>query len=510
MLLTISTSHHPATDLGYLLHKHPSKRQTFRQTFGSAHVFYPEATDERCTVAMLLDVDPIGLVRGKAGSQDSGPLDQYVNDRPYAATSLLSVAIADVFGTAMAGRCKERPELVSQPLPLTTTVTALPCRGGIDVVARLFEPLGYTVTTESVPLDDRYPAWGAAPYVNLTIAATVPLSSLLSHLYVLIPTMDGDKHYFIGDDEVDKLLRNGEGWLAGHPERDLIVRRYLRNQRSLMNDALARLSEDTAEEIDGIQSSKDREEEAVERKVNLHEQRLVAVFSALKESGARRILDLGCGEGRLIAMLIREPAFTEILGMDVSHRALEIATDRLKVDRMPEQQRTRLSLIQGSLMYRDERLAGFDAAAIVEVIEHLDEPRLAAFERVVFEFACPGTVVITTPNSEYNELFESLPAGKFRHRDHRFEWTRAQFETWGDNIAERFGYLVSYSPVGPLDADHGAPSQMAVFQKSRSVAVDRGSANDDKTRVADDQSVAVDSDSAHDDITRVAGDAGDR
>jgi len=465
MLLTISTTHQPATDLGYLLHKNPSRLQTFNLSFGKAHVFYPEASDERCEAALLLDVDPIDLVRGKTGSPDSGPLEQYVNDRPYAATSFMSVAISSIFGTALAGRCKERPELVDLPLPLTATIHALPCRGGVDIVNRLFEPLGYTVALTNRPLDEHFPAWGASPYCDATISGTVTLHDLLSHIYVLIPTLDGAKHYYIGDEEVEKLLRHGEGWLGSHPERDTIVRRYLRHKRSLMRDAIARLEQDDAQQEDETDTSITDEEQTVERRLNLHEQRLVAVLTTMTEVGANRVLDLGCGEGRLTAMLLREKQFHEIAAMDVSHRALERAADKLRIERMPETQRRRLNLFQGSLIYRDKRLEGFDAAAVVEVIEHLDPPRLASFERVVFEFARPGTVVITTPNAEYNTLFETLPAGEFRHKDHRFEWTRAEFETWGDRIADRFSYNVRYAPIGPEDADLGAPSQMAVFSR---------------------------------------------
>ncbi|HEU0053278.1 MAG TPA: hypothetical protein VFQ39_08875, partial [Longimicrobium sp.] len=109
--------------------------------------------------------------------------------------------------------------------------------------------------------------------------------------------------------------------------------------------------------------------------------------------------------------------------------------------------------------------SGFDAAAVVEVIEHLDAPRLAAFERVLFEFARPGTVVLTTPNAEYNVRWETLPAGRFRHRDHRFEWTREQFRAWAEPLAARTEYAVRFLPVGPEDPEVGAPTQMAVFTR---------------------------------------------
>jgi 3' terminal RNA ribose 2'-O-methyltransferase Hen1 len=187
------------------------------------------------------------------------------------------------------------------------------------------------------------------------------------------------------------------------------------------------------------------------------------VLAALKASGASRVIDLGCGEGRLLRLLLADRQFSEIVGMDVSHRVLDSAADRLRLDQLPERQRDRIRLIHGSLTYRDDRLAGFDAAAVIEVIEHLDPPRLAAFERVLFEHARPSTIVITTPNAEYNARWETLPAGHFRHRDHRFEWTRAEFEAWAAQIAARFHYSVRFEPIGPVDPEVGAPTQMAIF-----------------------------------------------
>ncbi len=197
--------------------------------------------------------------------------------------------------------------------------------------------------------------------------------------------------------------------------------------------------------------------------VSLNDQRLEAVAEQLRNSAATRVIDLGCGEGKLLRKLIDQRQFTEIVGMDVSIRALEIANKRLKMERMTDRQRDRIRLMHGSLMYRDQRLSGFDAASIVEVIEHLDPPRLAAFERVVFEFARPQTVVVTTPNREYNLIWKSLPAGAMRHSDHRFEWTREEFQTWGRGIADQFGYTVEFHSIGPYDEQLGAPTQMGVF-----------------------------------------------
>lgn len=469
MLLTITTTHSPATDLGYLLHKNPDKVQSFDLAFGQAHVVYPEASEECCTAGLLLDIDPVGLVRGRRGPAGEGyALAQYVNDRPYVASSFLSVAIAQVFGSALGGRSKDRPELVDQPLPFEVSLPVLPCRGGESFLKGLFEPLGYEVTASRLPLDERFPEWGESSYFRVNLRGTQTLKALLTHLYVLIPVLDNDKHYWVTQDESEKLLRHGEGWLGEHPLREPIVQRYLKHQGYLVREALARLTADEdAEDPDEVLETQEQEEEAVERKISLNECRLNDVISELVRSGAKRVLDLGCGEGRLLRVLLRHKQFEEIVGLDVSYRTLEKAKERLKVERLPERQQERLKLLHGSLMYRDRRLAGYDAAAVVEVIEHLDEPRLAAFERVLFEFARPQTVVLTTPNAEYNVKFESLPAGKLRHKDHRFEWSREQFENWAQRIAERYGYQVRFAPIGPNDEQVGAPTQMGVFSREQ-------------------------------------------
>jgi 3' terminal RNA ribose 2'-O-methyltransferase Hen1 len=466
MLLTITSTHPPATELGYLLHKNPSRVQSFELSFGHAHVFYPEASRHRCTAALLLDIDPVGLVKKRRRAAGEGPsLDQYVNDRPYVASSFLSVAIAQVFGNALAGRSKHCPDLAKKPLPLEAHISVLPCRRGEQFLRRLFEPLGYKVKAERHPLDERFPEWGDSPYYTVKLSGTLRLRDLLTHVYVLVPVLDNEKHYWVGDDEVEKLLRHGEGWLARHPEKEAIAAGYLKHRRSLARDALARLIDEESPDREMREEIRDSQEGAIERPISLNEQRIGAVIAALKSQESRRVIDLGCGEGRLIRALLEEPEFEEIVGMDVSHRALEKAEERLRLDRMPGKMKERIKLIQGSLTYRDKRLSGFDAATVIEVIEHLDEGRLAAFERVLFEFARPSTVVLTTPNLQYNVRFESLPAGEFRHKDHRFEWTRSQFRTWATAIGERFGYSVRFLPVGVEDPAVGPPTQMGIFAR---------------------------------------------
>jgi 3' terminal RNA ribose 2'-O-methyltransferase Hen1 len=464
MLLSLTTTHVPATDLGYLLAKHPDKLQRFSLAFGDAQVFYPEADARRCTAVLMLDIDPVGLVRGR-GDSSEGPLSQYVNDRPYVASSFLAVAIARVFGSALAGSSRERQELAEQPLPLQADIAVLRARGGENAVRQCFEPLGYAVEVESLALDTQFPAWGDSPYLRVSLRGELRLRDLLSHLYVLLPAIDGDKHYYVGDDEVEKLLDKAGSWLAAHPQREWIAQRYLKRRGSLVRAALARLLEAEEDEVDAAEAQREAVEEKLERPLSLNDQRLGAVLSVLRGSGATRVADLGCGEGRLLALLLKERQFSQILGMDVSLRALDIAAERLNLERLAPLQRARIALIQGSLTYRDRRLEGFDAACAVEVIEHMDPPRLDAFERNVFAFARPGLVIVTTPNRDYNVLFETLPAGAMRHPDHRFEWSRAEFHDWAAGVAARHGYALRLLGVGNEDATLGSPTQMALFTR---------------------------------------------
>lgn len=455
MLVTITSTAPQASNLSHLLRKHPDKAQSFDLAVGTAHVFYPEVSDERCTVALLLEVDAIGLVRDKRfRGGDDGSLGRYVNDRPYASSSMVAVALGQVFRTAMGGRSESFPDLAASPLPLRITVAALPTRGSDrdGLVERLFAPLGWTVSASPIVLDPEFPEWGDSPYVDLTLTGEVRLSEALRHLYVLLPVLDDSKHYWVSDDEVGKLLRAGEGWLSEHPERDLITKRYLAHQRSLVNEASGQLPTPP-------------EETAPTRPRPLAPQRAEAVLQALADVSAHTVADVGCGEGALLSRLITDPAMTTIIGTDVSARALANAERRLNLREASDRQRERIRLLQSSVTYDDSRLSGLDAIVLMEVVEHVDAERLPALEASVFAAAAPSTVIVTTPNSDYNALFESLPAGRFRHPDHRFEWSRAEFAAWSSGVAERHGYAVEYRHVGDVDASLGSPTQLALFRK---------------------------------------------
>jgi 3' terminal RNA ribose 2'-O-methyltransferase Hen1 len=460
MLLEITSTAPPATDLGYLLHKNPANVRSVDLAYGRAHVFYPEATEERCTAALLVEVDPIGLVRRGRG-RPAFSLAEYVNDRPYVASSFLSTAIAKLYGSALSGRSEGHEELAQTPLQLEARLPVVGCRGGDELARELFEPLGYEVTTETIPLDPTIPDWGDSRYLDITIRGRVLLQDLLRHLYVLLPVMDDDKHYWVERSEIDKLIAKGGDWLGEHPHRDLITRRFLRYRGSLMREALARLTEDD----EAVPDEPEPREDVLERQVSLADQRIGAVLSVLRSASARSVIDLGCGGGKLLRALIKESALERITGVDVSVGALEAAELRLHVDEMSPRQRERVTLFQGALTYRDARLEGYDAAVLMEVIEHLDPERLPALERTVFGAARPRTMIVTTPNVAYNIRFEGLPDGQLRHRDHRFEWDRETFAAWADGVADRNGYRARFLPVGSVDPEVGPPTQMAVFER---------------------------------------------
>lgn len=481
MLLTITNTRPPATDLGWLLHKRPDKVQTFKTAGGTASVFYPEASHERCTAALLVTIDPIDLVRG-TGPGSHSISQQYVNDRPYVASSLLSSALSNVYSSALTGRCADRPDLIETALPLIVTLAVVRVEGWPDGLNQLFAPLGYEVEAAQHPLDERFPDWGMSPYSTVTLRHTITLRELLEHLYILLPVLDNNRHSFVQEQDVDVLIKKGGAWLVQHPERTAISRRFLRRQVGLTRLALDRLlgidkaptddvsaeplPDDSAVAVTYAAQGQTESETAAEpqRKITLHEQRLNAVLAGLLVSGAASVLDLGCGEGQLLRKLMAEPQFSRILGMDVAYRELLRAKTRLHYDELPDGQRDRLTLLQGSLLYRDQRLEGFDAAALVEVIEHVEPARLPDLTRVVFGFTAPKIVFVTTPNAEYNELY-GMDESQSRHTDHRFEWTRAEFSAWCAATAEQFDYTVAISGVGEADELVGASSQLARFQK---------------------------------------------
>ncbi len=463
-----------ASDLGFLLHKNPNRVHEFDLSFGQGYVFYPVANDKECTATIFQALDGIDLVRNFNGPKGlSRQLSQYVNDRPFTINSFFSVAISRLFGTALNGNCNKQPELVKRALNFSVDLPVLPSRGGESLIQNLFEPLGYDVTVEAHPYDQSLSEWGMSPYFSVTIAGTKRLSDLLRHLYVLIPVLDNDKHYWVGFDEVDKLIAKGGDWIPNHPVKHLIVARYLKKQGSLERKALAafevtetevKSQQELLQEFDA-ETQFQAEEDQLEKKVHLNDLRIEKITQTIEQLDVRSVVDLGCGEGKYLKSYLKISKLEEITGIEVASSALAKAEQRLKLEQLPERIRNKLLLLQGSLIYKDDRIKNKDLATCIEVIEHIDEDRLDAFQASVFGHAKPKYVIITTPNVEYNATFENMPAGKLRHSDHRFEWDRKTFQQWCHDVCKQYNYEVSFDVIGQVHETYGAPTQMALFRR---------------------------------------------
>ena len=463
MLLTVTYEGTNTQDLGFLLHKHPDRAQQFVLNYGKAYVFYPEVSNERTTAALLLDIDPLDLAKGKVGSKEGGLFD-YVNDRPYASTSFMSTAIARIFGTAMSGRCDKNQELADTSLNLTACIYSLKDSNDDLLAHEMFEPLGYTVEEKRTLLNERFPEWGASPYIDLTIKGTVRLSELLNHIYVLIPVFDRQKHYYTSEEEIQKLLDHGEGWLADHQYKEKLTRRFFAVKRDYARKALDILLADDIPDDEGAENEPATTER--EEHIPLNDLRMETVKKAVLDSGATSVIDLGCGECKLTSMLLKAQQIKRITACDVSVGVLEKAIKKLHLDRMQPYMKNKLTLMQASLTYRDQRFEGYDCACMIEVIEHIDPLRIPAMERTVFEFASPHTVIVTTPNREYNSNYENIHEDTLRHHDHRFEWTRKEFGDWTKHICDKFSYSCEMIGIGDIDANFGSPTQMGVFTKN--------------------------------------------
>jgi len=459
MILNITTTTFPAKNLGFLLHKNPDNFKSVKLSIGKAHIFYPEASDERTTVSLLLDINPMELAKSKKNIIRKGfSLAQYVNDRPYVASSFMSVALAKAFSTAMNGTCKNKPELVDEKMDFEVEISVLHSpRGGDNLIKRLFLPLGYELEIKKYLLDEKFESWGEANYYTLKLRNKIKLKELLSHLYVLIPVLDNDKHYFVSSAEIEKLLTKGKGWLENHPEMEIIAKRYMIGLKSLSKEVIEKLYE-------GNESYKNLLNLAKKEKKYLNDIRLDSVFNELVQNKIYSVIDIGCGEGKLIQKLIKSSQFNKIAGMDVSYKELLKAKARMFFDEMAPRQKSRIDLFHGSIVYKDERLRIYQAATVIEVIEHLDEEKLHIFEKVLFEYTNPEFIIITTPNIEFNETYKKINKQDLRHHDHRFEWTREEFQSWSEKLAKKYNYNIEFKNVGESIKDIGSPTQMGIFK----------------------------------------------
>ncbi|MCB9396207.1 MAG: 3' terminal RNA ribose 2'-O-methyltransferase Hen1 [Acidobacteria bacterium] len=458
MLLQIAVQGVEANQIGYLLHKNPANLHHRRLSFGEGWVFFDTNEKNRVSFNLYVEVDPIRLSR-QLDQSPSFDLKPYVNDRPYVANSYLSVALNVFFRSAIAELDSDSKPHAKTEHTVTVHLPVVSMRGDASIFQRVFEPLGYGIQLQKLPFADPYLDPDRSPLYALTLSVQAPIGLVLRHLYVLIPVLDKDKHYFVGSDEIEKLLRAGQGWLENHPAKELITQRYLLFS-GLSKQALSRI-----EKKEEALPDQDDSEPFVEKKIHLNELRIQRVVEMLLAQKASQVLDMGCGSGTLLQHLLSERSITKLTGVDASINVLQIAERKLKLDRLSTRMRQKIQLIQSGLTYRDARLLGHDAIALIEVIEHLDSWRLKDLTQVIFDYLKPRLLIVTTPNREYNALFENMPADSLRHSDHRFEWTRSEFTEWCQEQCKEWEYQVEFSGIGPEHEQYGCPTQMGVFTK---------------------------------------------
>ena len=459
VLLLLTTTRRPATDLGRLLALESGEVHEFAVPGGIATLHLPEVSAHRCTAAVFLEWHHRGSDLGddQAGAGGRAPVPAHVT------SDMLADAVSLVFRNALAGASGHRyPHLLRAALPLEIVIPQFPCQAGVHLAERLFGPLGWRVLVDPVLLDARHPEWGDTGHSALTLRGTISLADAVTHLSVLLPVLvNGNKGRLAPEGRIGRLLRPYCDWLTRHPERQLIMGSYQKRRgASLVRTTDA--SPKAVEMAHAVRPTVVREGLAVER--------LEAVLAALARTSAERVIDLGCGTGVLLARIAQDSRYTEVVGVDDAAQALELARRRLQLELLPERQRSRIKLLQLSILRRDNRLIGFDAAILMEVIEHFDPFRLPALVINIFGHARPGTVIVTTPNLEHTLRYPGPTRSGLRHDDHRFEWSRQEFAAWVADASQRYGYVGRIQGVGTCDPQVGHPTQLAVFTRLDRIA----------------------------------------
>lgn len=441
MLMTITCKGSDAQDLSWLLHKRPDRFQAFNLPYGTAYVFFPEYSDNKCIVTLLLDVESSGLndiCKAKDGEF------QYVNPRQYLSGSLLSGAITKVFASAIKGVCEEKPELVDKVFNYEMEITSFSCRLNPDYIEKLFLPLGYEIdfTKPSGQYSEIAQQFG-----NLKLIARTTLQKLLSQLFILLPVFDRQLHFWIGESQLEKFIRHSTGWLENHPEKSFIINEYFWPASELKYRVL--------EYFNAIPS-------ADEKAPGLNALRQEEIINSLIRHDATSILDLGCGNGSLLELLAQEKRFSKIAGMDIAARNIDEARKKLCSPgrRLCEAE----YVFVGSLTYKDKRISNYDALVLSEVIEHFELERMVLVMKNIFEHAKPRLFIMTTPNKAYNIEY-LLKYDEIRHPDHRHEFNEEEFTSFCQKFASQYNYELEMSSIGEKLPELGAPTLMGIFKK---------------------------------------------
>lgn len=454
MQLTIKAIGENSRVISYLLSKNPSNLYDRDEKGSRVRLVYTAFTEEETELLIYVTPDPVELVRNSPNTFD---ITQYINDREFAVSSLFCSYIKSALATALNGKPKDDfIKWVDYKFDLILGFGPVASDLPDAVIESIFTPIGYEVKIERGITDYSFKlkSRSSARYINLTGRQT--LQNAIRHLFILIPVLDNYKHYYMDKSEVDKLERYGTGWLDDHPMRDLIIKRALKF-KELISEVASPKKEDL------LQGDSEPVEES-EIKVRLNEQRYQTIVDIVTKLPQKEtVVDFGSGEGKLSVRLGFIPGVKEVLAVEPS-QVSQLRAIR-KIDKVRSSEGfVAPTQVWGSLFYFDTRLCDKDVMILSEVIEHIDEYRLAPIIETVFAQYSPKTLIINTPNYEYNVVFEMKD--NLRHSDHRFEWTREQFSLWCKELGARYNYSVNIGGIGEEDTDHGFPTQIAIFSKT--------------------------------------------
>jgi len=430
MQLSIYTKNPHARAISHLLAKNPATVYE-RQVKGHAVRFvYHKMTDDELYASIFVTPDSLALVK----DNEAFDITHYINDREFAVSTIFLSLIRSALGTALNGKPKEEYiQFAAMDFPFTFEFGPISSRLTDEEIRNIWEPLGYEVTINTMT--------DAKRARFLTLTNTITLKKALQQIFILIPVMDDYKHYFIDEAERERLENYGEGWLETHPMREFIYKKALRFKQLYMS------------------------EEENEQKVNkpsLNTRRYETIADAVTALKPKTVIDMGAGEGKLSMLLAQIDSITNLYSVDPSNHALA----RMQ-KRFADQQFAAAPIIKwGSLYYEDKEFTEADVFILCEVIEHIDEERLPQIMHLITQNYTPKHLIITTPNAEYNTVYE---LEVMRHDDHRFEWDRKQFEAWCKAVAPN--YDLQFEGIGSVHEQYGAPTQMCIMTRRDSHAI---------------------------------------
>ena len=462
MIFSISTTHYPATDIGFLLHKNPDEFHKIPFNFGDVYIFYPYGSPELCMATLIVKIDPIKLY-------EKSFID-VCYDFPFIETeyevfgfSLFSMLLSKIYVMTLNGISNSRSELVNLSIPLSANIINVMHYDKVLLIKEFFEQLEYNVRIENKSGNNNETKLCKIECFNIEITAIIPLKNILSHLCIILAVLDNSLHYWMNENEIDKIIEMSKVFLKNHPMEDYIMKHLSKEKINSKVKAISFVSQDKLWNRYLIPTVNKGREKLLKKQVKFNEEKHNYIISVLKGLNSKSVVDIGCGEGEFIELLFKDVNFERILGVDVSNYMIEKAKFRIDLCNIPSENKERINIIQSSIFYRDKRLRGYEAATVINVIEYFDLPRLKLFEQVLFGLIQPQHVIIVISSVEFIVKKDSISNNKFNNVKNVFEWTKEKYKLWYSCVAEQYDYTFRLLEDGYKEIESETLNQIVVF-----------------------------------------------